>query len=321
MSYLTALYSRLGSEFDAEIFESDMGKIGLEVVKQYLGSVFFESEGAVIFPGEKYGLHNRVFITSKGTPTYEAKDLGVNQREQELFPYDRVIHVVGAEQIEYFKVLIKAIEQIDPKMTGKKFHQPYGYVSLSTGKMSSRLGNVILAEDLIDQIKAEIKESYSSDASEHTLEIIAIAAVKFAYLKFGLTSDIALDVKQSVALHGDSGPYLLYTYARINSILEKAKHIKPEPKTAVTELEPEEREILRQLDYFDPVTERAAQDLSPSDIATYLLNLAKSFNQFYEKHPVLGSKKQDLRLKMITRVGEKLKLGCYLLGFEVLDKM
>lgn len=328
LAYLTTLYSRLGSEFDAEIYESDMAKIGAEVVRQYLGSVFVEDQGAIIFPGEKYGLHNRVFITSKGTPTYEAKDLGVNQREQELFPYDRVIHVVGSEQTEYFKVITKAIEQIDPKMTGRKIHQPYGFVSLSTGKMSSRMGNVILAEELIDKIKEEIKTNYSQDASEKTLETIAIAAVKFAYLKFGLTSDIALDIKQSVALHGDSGPYLLYTYARINSILEKAQDKqslpedkKAEAKTSVTELEPEEREVLRQLDYFEPIAERAATDFSPNDLANYLLNLSKAFNQFYEKHPVLGSKKEDLRLKIAARVGDRIKLGCYLLGFEVLPKM
>jgi arginyl-tRNA synthetase len=321
LAYLQTLYSRLGSEFDAEIFESDMAKIGAEVVQQYLGSVFVEDQGAIIFEGEKYGLHNRVFITSKGTPTYEAKDLGVNQREQELFPYDRVIHVVGSEQTEYFKVITKAIEQIDPKMTGRKIHQPYGFVSLSTGKMSSRLGNVILAEELIDQVKQEIKANYSQSAPEKTLETIAIAAVKFAYLKFGLTSDIAFDINQAVSLHGDSGPYLLYTYARINSILEKAQDIKPAEKTTAVELEPEEREVLRQLDYFEPIAKRAAEDFSPNDLANYLLNLTKAFNQFYEKHPVLGSKKQDLRLKIATRVGERIKLGAYLLGFEVLPKM
>ena len=321
LGYLTFLYARLGSEFDAEIYESDMAKIGQEVVQQYIGSVFFEDQGAIIFPGEKYGLHNRVFITSRGTPTYEAKDLGVNQREQELFPYDRVIHVVGPEQSEYFKVIIKAIEQIDPKMTGKKFHQPYGYVSLSSGKMSSRLGNVILVEDLINQVKDAIKENYSNDAPEKSLETIAIAAIKFAYLKYGLMSDIALDVKQSVALHGDSGPYLLYTFARISSILEKAAAAKPTDKKSSMNLEEEERDILRQLEYFEAITDRAATDSSPNDLATYLLNLAKAFNAFYEKYPVLGSQQEELRLKILTRVAETLKVGCYLLGFEVLDKM
>jgi arginyl-tRNA synthetase len=319
-AYLAAVYVRLGTEFDYELWESDMGDRGMEVVRAHLGSVFKESEGAIIFEGEKYGLHNRVFITQKQTPTYEAKELAVTMREQELFPYDKAIHVVGAEQSEYFKVVTKAIELIDPQITGKKKHLGYGFVSLSSGKMSSRLGNVIVADDLIDQVKAKIKETYPDNTSDKAVEQIATAAIKFAYLKYGLSSDISFDVEQSVALHGDSGPYLLYTYARINSILQKALAIKPEAKTS-TDLEPEEREVLRQIDYFEAIAERAAIELSPNDLANYLLNLAKSFNQFYEKHPVLGSKKQDLRLKIATTVGERLKLGCYLLGFDVLDKM
>lgn len=319
-AYLAAVYVRLGTEFDYELWESEMGERGMEVVREHLGSVFKESDGAIIFEGEKHGLHNRVFITSKGTPTYEAKELAVTMREQELFPYDRAIHIVGAEQTEVFKVTTKAIELIDPQITGKKKHLGYGFVSLSTGKMSSRLGNVIVADDLIDQVKEKIKETYPDNTSDVAIEKIAIAAIKFAYLKYGLSSDISFDVEQSVALHGDSGPYLLYTYARINSILEKARAIKPEAKTS-TDLEPEEREVLRQIDYFEAIADRAAKELSPTDLANYLLNLAKSFNQFYEKHPVLGSKKQDLRLKITTTAGEKLKLGCYLLGFDVLDKM
>lgn len=319
-AYLVALYTRLGTEFDYELWESEMGERGMEIVRDHLGSVFTESEGAIIFPGEKHGLHNRVFITQKQTPTYEAKELAVTVREQELFPYDKAIHVVGSEQTEVFKVTTKAIEMIDPHITGKKKHLSYGFVSLSTGKMSSRLGNVIVADDFIDQVKLKIKETYPDTTSDSVTEKIAMAAIKFAYLKYGLNSDISLDIEQSVALHGDSGPYLLYTYARINSILTKALTIKPEAKTT-SELEPEEREVLRQIDYFEAITERAATELSPNDLANYLLNLAKSFNQFYEKHPVLGSKKQDLRLKITTTVGEKLKLGCYLLGFDVLDKM
>ena len=319
--YLLSIYTRFHSEFDAHLWESDMGTRGMEIVQEHLNSIFYKDDGAIIFPGEKYGLHNRVFITSKGTPTYEAKELAVTEREQELFPYDQAIHVVSNEQTEYFKVVTKAIELIDPKITGKKIHQPYGFVGLSTGKMSSRLGNVILAEDLIDQVKTKISESYKDANSERSVEKIAIAAVKFAYLKYSLNSDISFDIDQSVALHGDSGPYILYTFARINSILEKAKALKVIEKLENIELEPEEREVLRQLDYFEPVVLRAASEFSPNDLAAYLLNLAKSFNQFYEKHPILGSKKQDLRLKIAISTAEKLKLGCYLLGFEVLEKM
>jgi arginyl-tRNA synthetase len=351
--YLSAVYSRLGTEFDAEIWESEMGERGMEIARDHLDRVFIEDQGAIIFPGEKYGLHNRVFITGKGTPTYEAKELAVTEKERELFPYDRAIHVVSHEQSEYFKVVTKAIELIDTQMIGKKIHLGYGFVSLTSGKMSSRLGNVIIADDLIDQVKAKITEIYPRTNSERNLELISLAAIKFAYLKYSLNSEIAFNVEQSVALQGDTGPYVLYVYARIHSLLDRAKvpEVEKEIEEAEDEeiaqedgsdqmksdksdsdlirfdpilsgpLEAEERELLRQMEYFEPIVNMAAKDFQPSLITNYLLSLAKAFNQFYEKCPILGGKKTEFRLALAKRVGERIKLGLYLLGIETVEKM
>ncbi len=318
LGYFETIYSRFGTEFDLRVNESEVDEVGKETVMQHVGSVFEEDQGAIIFRGEKYGLHTRVFISAKGNPLYEAKEVGLVVKYEEVFPFDELYTLSDARQESFFEVANKAISLIHPHVAGRKHHFTYGTIDLTTGKMSSRKGNIVTADELVDLVVNEIKESYGSD--KH-IEKIAVAAIKFYFLKYALSSNILLDLKQAVALHGDSGPYLLYTYARINSILEKSLTVKAEAKTTITDLESEEREVLRQLDYFDPIVERAATDLSPNDLAAYLLNLAKSFNQFYEKHPVLGSKKQDFRLKLATKVGEQLKLGCYLLGFEVLEKM
>lgn len=319
LGYFETIYSKFGVEFDLRVNESEIDQLGKEIVEQHTGSVFEKSDGAIIFAGEKYGLHTRVFITSKGNPLYEAKEVGLVVKYQESYPFDQLITLSDARQESFFEVANKAISMIYPHLKGKKHHFSYGTIDLTTGKMSSRAGNIVTAEELLELVKNEIKETYGS-IDDIQVENIALASIKFYFLKYAISSNILLDLKQAVALHGDSGPYLLYTYARINSILVKAITIKAELKTTA-ELEPEEREVLRQLDYFEAIVDRAAVELSPNDLATYLLNLAKSFNQFYEKHPVLGSKKQDLRLKLTTRVGEQLKLGCFLLGFNVLEKM
>lgn len=316
--YLELLYSRLGVEFDAWIWESEVGELGKEIVMENINRVFIEDQGAIIFPGEKYGLHNRVFVNSMGYSTYEGKELGVTFRESELFPFDKAIHVVASEQSEYFKVVIKAIELIEQKMLGKKTHLAYGMVNLSTGKMSSRKGNVVTIEDLLDEVKEHV-----------TSEKLAQAAVKFYMLKTGVASDIAYDVKQSISLQGDTGIYLMYTYVRTVSVLTKVEsakqHTLPSGVKAQSEgkveLEEEEREVLRQLEYFDIVVSRAAKEYSPSFICQYLLDLSKAFNLFYEKHSILASNKADFRLRLTKKVGETLKLGMYLLGIEVVERM
>ncbi len=364
--YFQTIFVTLGTEFDIRINESEVDEAGKAIVMANIDKVFVKDEGAIIFPGEKYGLHNRVFINSKGHPTYEGKELGLTQREEELFPFDVSLHVVDTQQTDFFKVVNKALELIENRETSKKKHIPYGFVSLTTGRMSSRKGNIIAAEDLIDQVTSVIKQQFESKLTDEQYQKIAVAAIKFFYLKHSLISDITYDVEKSVSLHGDTGPYILYVYARIRSLLAKAK-----PENHATEIEPEEieeeaemediaqsfeddgmpnveeqpikkeiqpmisqellaagipleteeRELLRQMEYFELTITQATKELQPSLIASYLIILAKTFNQFYEKCPILGSNKTDFRLLLAKRLGEQIALGLYLLGIETVEKM
>ncbi len=323
-AYFDSIFSRLGIEFDATIWESEVGDLGKQVVEDNTGKVFVKDNGAVIFPGEKYGLHNRVFITSAGFPTYEAKEIGITIRESELFPFDLALHVVANEQIDYFKVVILAIEQLDNSWKDKKKHIPYGFVSLSTGKMSSRTGNVVTAEDLIDQVKQAVLPLIHTDdgpSKSQLAEKIAIAAVKFSYLKYSLGSDITFDIQKSVSLQGDSGPYVLYCYARANSVLSKAKSVDFKLNSKNQPLAAEERAILRLLEYFDTYSKQAAVQYQPNVLTDYLLKLAKAFNSFYESQAIIGSSEESFRLALTKKVAEVVQLGLYLLGIEALERM
>lgn len=320
--YLISLYSRLGTEFDAEIWESEVGEVGKKIVEENIGKIFKKDNGAVIFPAEEYGLHTRVFVNSAGNPTYEAKDIGNALRELELYQFDEAIHVVANEQAEYFKVVFKAIELVEASLIGKKKHLSYGFVNLSTGKMSSRKGNVITAEDLIDEIKMEIRKQFNKTqipSEERITEQVAIGAVKFFLLKFGVGTDIAFDIQKSISLQGDSGPYVQYAYVRTQSVLEKSKKKAIYP--GKPKLNDEERKLLRQIEYFNLIVTSAANELRPNELCEYLLDLAKAFNLFYQKHSILGSDEEEFRLLLITKVGDTLKEGLYLLGIESPERM
>ena len=198
---------------------------GEKIVRENIKiEIFKESQGAIIYEGSKHGLHDRVFINSEGLPTYEAKDLGLAEMHFDDHNPDKIIHVVGKEQAEYFKVVFKAIGEIWPGREEKEFHLPGGFLQLKEGKMSSRTGNVVLAEALLQEAKdavSEIMKDRELPDKEEAIEKVALAAVKYGILKVGVTDDVAFDLKTSVSVEGDSGPYLLYIVARIRSIMRK----------------------------------------------------------------------------------------------------
>ena len=329
LDYFDLIYKRLGSKFDRLFFESETESLGKEIVQKHLGRVFEEDQGAIIFPGKKYGLHNRVFITSAGNPTYEAKDMGLGFIEIDTFPFDLAIHVVASEQAGYFQVIFKALELIDPKFTGKEVHLSYGMVNLISGKMSSRTGQVITAEGLIESVKskvAEVMKESRLDAPDEVVEKVAIGAIKFSMLKYSPSSDIAFDIEQSVSLQGDSGPYLQYTYARTRSVLRNVRGLKIEDSTLRMEdreidLDPEERAVLRLLEYFPLIVEKSAIELSPTALTEYLLELSRAFNVFYQNCPILKSDKAVLRVQLTKVVGDTIEKGLYLLGIEAPERM
>jgi arginyl-tRNA synthetase len=344
LEYFDSIYKRLGSHFDRFYFESETYGLGKKLVLEFVEKGIFEKdEGAVIFPGEKYGLHNRVFITSEGNATYEGKDIGLAKLQFSEYRPDQIIHCVSTEQIEYFRVIFEAIAHVFPETKGKEFHLIYGWVRLKTGKMSSRSGNVVLGEWLLDEVKKEIQgilikgdRGYPKKEQDSIAEKAAVAAVKYAFLKVSTPQEIAFDIKESININGDSGPYLLYTYARCKSVLQKSgnssvivrsgndeaisiRKIASSRKAGLAmTLNQEEHDVARLLLYFPEIVEEAGRLLAPNTLCSYLFHLAQAFNLFYAKHEILGN---NLRIMLTEKTAETLKKGLYLLGIETVERM
>lgn len=332
LDYFEEIYKRVGSHFDRFYFESEVYESGKKLVEEGIHKGIFEkSDAAVIFPGEKFGLHNRVFITSDGNATYEAKDMGLGKLQFAQYHPDLVIHCVSSEQTGYFQVIIEALAQLLPETKGKEYHLVYGWVNLKEGKMSSRTGQVVLGEWLIDTVKEEISKKVVDNISKYKdsgitdvndiSETLAIAAVKYSFLKVGTTQQIAFDINESINLHGDSGPYLLYTYARCRSVLRKSGDQHQAgglDLSSLSHLSDIECSVLRELLYFPEIVEEAAQNYAPNILCTYLFTLAQAFNLFYQKCPIL---EHPYRLQLTDATARVLKKGLYLLGIQTVERM
>ncbi|EKD47938.1 MAG: Arginine-tRNA ligase [uncultured bacterium] len=318
LEYFDYIYERLGARFDRLFFESEVFDLGKKIVLEHLEKgVFEESDGAIIFPGEKYGLHNRVFITGEGNPTYEAKEMGLAKLEQEAFPFDRNIHIVANEQEDYLKVTFKAMDRIYPGLEAKQYHLSYGMVKLTTGKMSSRTGDVVTAEALIEEAKEALRKITKD---EDVIEKVAIGAMKFTMLHAHAKNDIAFDLEKAVKLEGDSGPYLQYAYARISSVLDK---VRGDGEADFEKFNDEDWDLSRELGDFEYSVARAAEELSPHYIAHYLIELASRFSKWYGKNNVKDAEPglQVARLELLKAVRRVLKEGLNLLGIEVMERM
>jgi arginyl-tRNA synthetase len=256
-------------------------------------------------------------VTSEGLATYEAKDLGLARLQFAEFKPDLILHVVGPEQKEYFEVLFKALEEISPTTKGKEVHLIYGWVRLKEGKMASREGKVVLGDWLIGEIKREIIKTYKTP--EKVAEKVAIAAVKYSFLKPSLSQEIAFDIEKSISLDGNSGPYLQYTYARTQSVLRKAKA--QDAKYDKQDINDEEALLLRSFPRFSETIIDAAKNYSPNLLANYLFDLAQKYNNFYNQHRIIGSENQGLRIMLTIAVGQILKNGLTLLGIKTSERM
>jgi arginyl-tRNA synthetase len=332
------IYKRLDSHFDRQYMESEVKNEAVHYIEEALGKdILIRSEGAVIFPGEKYGLETRVFLNSQGLPTYDGKELGLAYREFTDFgKIDLCIHNVAVEQISFFKVNFKVQEFLDPqRFKGKQKHNAYEFVGLKKGKMSSRLGKVVLAETVIDLAKDKIREVVKNRGKnedinldiKHDLEEIseklAISSIKYAFLKINPFKYFAFDVEESVSFSGNSGPYINYTYARINSILNKAKPGKLTKSIYKYLNFNEEEDIIIHLSKFSQVVINSRIEYNPSELVKYLFELSKMFNDYYHKVPIIkaGEKERKARLKLLQAVSQVLENGTYLLGFELVKDM
>ena len=333
LAHLGTLCRQLGTQFDAVIFESEASPVGYALVHKHAGGkygVFEKDDGAIIFRGEKHGLHTRVFINSKDLPTYEAKDVGNFLVKQKKYPnWTRSITVTGNEQREYFQVIIAAIRavfEIDNKH--KLEHIATGFLTLAGGeKMSSRKGNVLTGEVLLKDLQKEAimraKET-RADNVQTLAQQIATAALKYQILRQTVGSNIVFNKAQAFSFEGDSGPYLQYSYARCLSVLAKAK------ETGVTPFEegvsavpdtvyPIERLVCR----FEEMVKTAARARSPHHLITYLTETASVFNAFYATERIANTDDSHAPYKVaITQsVAQTIKNGLWMLGIEAPEKM
>ena len=325
LDYFAENYKRFYSRFDRLYFESELPKRAVEIAGEILKKGIMEkSQGAIIFNGKKYGLDIRVFINSLGFPTYEGKELALAEKEFSDFgELDKAIHVVTPEQTSFFKVTFKVEELIDEKKyKNKQHHLIYEWVKLKAGKMSSREGNIIEANWLIDEIKDKILKKFKCD--KEIAEILSVASAKYSFLKNGTQSIIHFDIDESIAVDGNSAPYLIYTYVRCQSVLKKADH-NPSTRQPVDSLtiNNDELNVLRIINQFPEIVRQAAIQLSPNLIANYLYDLAQKYNYFYQKNKILESeeKTKQFRLMLTQAVGKVIKEGLYLLGIKTVERM
>ncbi|MBN2016371.1 arginine--tRNA ligase [Candidatus Dojkabacteria bacterium] len=326
----------IGVHYDRYYFESEVAELGEKIVKDNIGKVFKESKGAVIFEGSKFGLHDRVFITKRGTPTYEAKDMGLQTIKYKEWPFDYMMIFTAHEQSEYFKVVIKALEELNPVFQDRIRHYGFGMVNLKSGKMSSRTGNIItgigLVEQAIEAVKKLIKDKndLSEKEKEKIAEKVAIAAIKYSFLKNNPFQDSVFDFEESINFEGNSGPYLQYTYARAKSILKEIEQStiynlpsSPAGGQSSKDFNTEELLILRTLYKFPEVVFESGMNLAPNLLCSYLFDLAQKFNLFYKKHKVLKAKNEErkARLAITAATAQVIKNGLGLLGIEALEKM
>ena len=310
------LYRILGTHFDYYFFESETANPGLRIVRDGMRTgVFEESEGAVIYRGEKKGLQTLVFITSRGTPTYEAKEIGLAFLKEERVASDESLIVTAAEQIGHFKVVQAALQELAPLIARKTVHIPHGLLRFVGGKMSSRDGNVISAEALIRDVTEKAAEK-NPDAL--IAEQVALAAVKYMILRQSPGQDIIFDREKSLSLEGDSGPYLQYALVRAYSVLEKVEHAGGNLAEGAP---PFPYELSRVLIHFPNVARRAARELSPNILVTYLTELAGAWNSFYAKERIMGGKYEAHKLMLVRAFAATMQNGLTLLGMPILKKM
>ncbi len=321
LGYFKKVVARLGSAFDDFIFESEAGVEGEKLVRMHT-DIFTESDGAVIYEGEKDGFHTRVFINKEGYPTYEAKDVGLLALKFARFAPDISIFITDNQQSEYFKVVANAAGKIKKLWQEKTIHRTHGRMSFKGAKMSSRLGGVPVAQEVLDAICEEVRER-GVGLSKEAEDMISIASLKFVVLRTMAGKDLNFDPATSLSFEGDSGPYLQYTAVRAGAVLQKAAGLGLMPKLMHTP--PDDTEVLeRYIARFPEVVAHATAEWAPHYIVTYLLELAQAFNSWYGQTKIIDDSDNTFtahRLAIAKVVETTIHNGLYILGIQVPEKM
>ncbi len=311
------IWNRLGTHFDYVLFESETAPIGIRIVTDaFEKGIFRQSDGAIIYPGEEKGLHTLVFITSRNTPTYETKDVGLAFLKEEQLPSDQYFIVTAAEQVGHFTVFLAALKEIVPVLAEKIAHIPHGFLRLTTGKMSSRKGTIITAEGLLRDMTLAATERNDDPL---IAEQVALAAIKYMILRQAPGGDITFDPIKSLALDGDSGPYLQYSLVRAKSVLQKANESILGGETSEGPIVP--YELSRLIIRFPEVVIKAQALKAPHVVAQYLTQLAASWNSFYAQEKIIGGEFQEYKLEVVRAFAMTMQNGLWLLGIPVPERM
>ena len=333
-------YRRLGVSFDKIYYESQTYLEGKKTVMEGLekGLFFRKEDGSVWADLTENGLDQKLLLRSDGTSVYMTQDIGTAQLRFKDFPIDRMIYVVGNEQNYHFQVLSILLDRLGFKWGKDLVHFSYGMVELPEGKMKSREGTVVDADDLMDEMIETARatsadlgklDGLSKEEQDEIMRIVGMGALKYFILKVDARKNMTFNPKESIDFNGNTGPFIQYTYARIRSIMRKAadEGIKLETRLYADEsaqISEKEIGLIQMLNGFQDVVRQAADDYNPSVIANYCYDLAKEFNQFYHDFSIMHEPSRELkmfRLVLAQNVGKILKLGTGLLGIELPDRM
>ena len=330
-------YNALGVDFDKNYYESETYLLGKEVVEQGLKKdVFYKKEdGSVWIDLTADGLDEKIVLRSDGTAVYMTQDIGTAIQRVKDFDIDGMVYTVGNEQDYHFKVLFLILKKLGFNWSNYLHHLSYGMVDLPEGKMKSREGTVVDADDLIEQMKETAKtiseelgklDGYSEEEKEELYKIIGLGALKYYILKVDPKKRILFNPEESVDFQGNTGPFIQYTYARIQSILRKSGFDYTQELTIDQgyNLQEREKELIKQLQLYPEIVQLAAGNHSPALIANYTYDLVKEFNAFYQNVTILGTEdieEKKFRVQLSDSVGKVIKSAFQLLGIQVPERM
>jgi len=341
LQHFDEIYKKLGTNFNKQIFESVTFGIGEKIIRDNTPCIFELSEGAIIYRGEEEGLHTRVFINSLGLPTYESKDIGLAHFKEDeiahkLGEFDVSIIITANEQKEYFKVVLSALSKISPEIALKTKHFSHGMMKFAEGKMSSRKGNLVTGESLLDDVEEMVGEKiadrdFDLEAAEKVKQEIAVGAIKYSILKNAIGRDIVFDPKTSISFEGDSGPYLQYTYTRAKSVVEKANNqkikvvdiLKNENGSLKFDLSEYDMSSLEKKIYrFPEVVENSYREFAPQQIVTFATEIASDFNTFYANTQILdGGELEEYKVAIAKATMYTLQNAMTILGIKAPERM
>jgi len=328
-------YKDLGVSFDKVYYESEVYKKGKEEIEKGLEKeVFFKhSDGSVWVDLSEQELDQKILLRSDGTSVYMTQDIGTAIQRKDELKFDKHIYVVGNEQNYHFQVLKIILDKLGYKWSENLFHLAYGMVELPEGKMKSREGTVVDADDLIEEMIQNAREitqssgklgEFSDHKKEEIYKQIALGALKYFILKVDPKRNMTFDPKESIDFNGNTGPFIQYSYARINSLADKADFKVSLKVNESIQLNEKEIQLIKQIHKFVHVIDEAAEEMNPSHIANYVYELAKEFNQFYHDYSVLKAERKELavfRLNLSLQIARVIKEAMWLLGIDLPERM